>query len=216
MPLDKEDTNGQPCNRFFNAQRIADRATDELIGMCKGVLADGIVNEDEANVLMRWLRANEEAKAQWPGNIIHSRICEYLEDGVLDRDERDELFDFLASFTGKPGQPLEANLSTALPFDSPMPDLFFDGEAYCLTGRFAYGSRKECQLEIQALGGSIHKNPLKSGCIVVVGTLGSRDWMHSTHGRKIEQAIKYRESGCPVGIISEDHWIDCLSKTLNL
>lgn len=44
------------------------------------------------------------------------------------------------------------------------------------------------------------QQPVKSGCVVVVGLLGSRDWAHSTHGRKIEAAVGMRRKGCPVSI----------------
>jgi len=40
----------------------------------------------------------------------------------------------------------------------------------------------------------------------VLGTFGSRDWVHTSFGRKIETAIRYRDKGAPIAIVSEDHW----------
>jgi hypothetical protein len=41
---------------------------------------------------------------------------------------------------------------------------------------------------------------------VVIGTFGSRDWVHTSFGRKIEKAVDYRTKGYPLAIITEDHW----------
>jgi len=42
---------------------------------------------------------------------------------------------------------------------------------------------------------------------LVIGTLASRDWCFSCHGRKIEKAIKLKEKGAPVVIITERTWL---------
>ena len=36
---DTLDDHGQPLNRAFNAKRIRDRGVDELLGLCKGMIA---------------------------------------------------------------------------------------------------------------------------------------------------------------------------------
>lgn len=202
------DKHGQPINRAFNAQRIADRDTDELIGLCRGLMADGIVTQDEVEFLQQWVARTGSVRSQYPGNLIHARLCEYLEDGVLDADEKRELFDFMAQLTGHIDTPLPVAASTSLPFDSPMPELTIDRTSFCLTGRFAYGTRQDCSNLISSLGGYLKSTPTQS-CIVVVGYLGSSDWIHSSHGRKIEKAVSFREQGHPVAIVPEDHWIEC-------
>ncbi|MBG0790876.1 MAG: NAD-dependent DNA ligase [Desulfovibrionaceae bacterium] len=208
------DDHGQPP-RIINAQRVADRGTDELIGLCKGILVDEIVTQDEAEFLQQWLRQNEGAKTQWPGNILHTRIYEYLKDGILDIEEKEELFELLKCFVGATDSNIDHNVSTALPFDSPMPPLNIVGELYCFTGRMNYGTRNYCQSVIKSLGGHICTTPRQQKCVVVVGYLGSRDWIHSTHGRKIEKAVGYRERGLPVAIISEEHWANELDKAMS-
>ncbi|MBI9080257.1 MAG: hypothetical protein JEY79_11030 [Pseudodesulfovibrio sp.] len=212
-PLDKH---GQPANRAFNAQRIADRETDELIGLCHGMLSDRRINQEEADFLHEWLISKKAARAQWPGNVIHARVCEYLDDGVLDADEKIELFEFIAKVSNHSDTPLPVPTSTSLPFDLPMPDLLFDGTDFCLTGKFAYGTRKDCELLVRSLGGDLCSTPVKRGCTVVIGYLGSRDWIHSTHGRKIEAAIDYRDAGHPISIVSEDHWMQCYLNEVGL
>lgn len=43
----------------FRQPQIAERQIDTLIGLCKGVVADGVVNQGEAEFLRDWLAANE-------------------------------------------------------------------------------------------------------------------------------------------------------------
>ena len=47
-PLDSQ---SQPLNRRYNAARLSDRAIDELIGLSRGVIADGVVTQEEAEFL---------------------------------------------------------------------------------------------------------------------------------------------------------------------
>jgi len=42
---------------------------------------------------------------------------------------------------------------------------------------------------------------------LIVADMGSRDWIHSTHGRKIEKAMEVKSSGNLIAIISEEHWV---------
>ena len=45
--------------RTFNTRPMADRQIDQLIGLAQGIVADGIVNQAEAETLQNWLRANQ-------------------------------------------------------------------------------------------------------------------------------------------------------------
>ena len=85
------DDHGQPLTRRFAKARVSDRSVDELIGICRGVLADGMVSQDEAQFLMAWLDSNRQIENEWPANILNERIREMLEDNVLDSDEQADL-----------------------------------------------------------------------------------------------------------------------------
>ncbi|HAW32731.1 MAG TPA: hypothetical protein DCY03_32270, partial [Planctomycetaceae bacterium] len=65
------DAHGQPLSRTFNAARLNDRKIDELIGLCKGVLADGEVTQFEVEFLQNWLRNNQEISEHWPANVLY-------------------------------------------------------------------------------------------------------------------------------------------------
>ena len=190
----------------FRAGAIKSRSLDELIGLCKGVTADLHVCQAEAQFLLNWLEANKAVAREFPANVLYPRLVEMLADGVLDADESKELLVMLQQMTGEQGQQGTVTMSTGIGFDSPLPELSFPGQAFCLTGEFAYGRRADVEGRTCALGGTIAKSVVKRGCIVVVGCMGSEAWIHSTHGRNIQAAVTAREEGHPVSVVPEEHW----------
>lgn len=203
----KIDEHGQTWNLMFNRKQRRDRSVDELIGVCKGMAADEVVNQAEAEALLKWLEANREITDEWPANMIYGRVCEMLVDGMLDQDEQDELLNLLTALGGPiaPG-PAPENLSTSLPFDIPHPEILFESRVFCFTGKMVSGTRAECQSLVSEMGGIIAPRPTKQTHYLVIGDIGSRDWVHSSYGRKIEHAVTLRDKGCPLAIVPEQHW----------
>jgi hypothetical protein len=74
----------------------------ELIGLCKGVLADGTVRLAEAEFIQRWLRERESILTTWPADVLHSLLRKVLEDGVLCAEEEADLIELLEEITGEP------------------------------------------------------------------------------------------------------------------
>ncbi len=201
------DEDGQPVETWFNAARVEDRTIDELTGLCRGVISDGMVNQAEAEFLKSWLEANIIFSEDLMLHRLHGRIKEMLRDKVLDREEREELYDLLRSFTGSdaPGK-IAKNLTSTLPLDNPQPPVQFENQSFCFSGQFVYGPRRICQELTAEKGGIIKTNVSSALGYLVLGYFGSRDWMHTSYGRKIENAMNLREKkGRPI-IICEDHW----------
>lgn len=206
------DDHGQPVARSYNRARRIDRAIDELLGLCKGIAADGKVNEAEAQFLMDWMRINCEAADQWPANILYGRLTEMLADRHLDHQEQAELFALLREITqsGKPSGEYVANLSTTLPLTIPAPQIHFAERIFCFMGRFVSGTRQQCEGAVIVRGGTVQRVPTNDTDYLVIGTMGSADWIHSTYGRKIEAAVELQKRGLPVAIVSEQHWLTYL------
>ena len=64
---------------------------------------------------------------------------------------------------------------------------------------------------IKRNNGLISSGITKKIDFLVIGTLSSRDWKFSSHGRKIEKAVSYRDDeGAKLKIISEEMLFDAL------
>lgn len=180
-----------------------------MIGIIKGILSDGHVNVDEIEFLNHWLNANKTASNQWPASVIYPRILEAISDGHIDLDEQREISELLNQAIGNdPTPPPEAQSnSTQLPLCQPTPTLIFENKVFCLTGTFYAGSRAWCEEQIHDKGGRTASSMTKKIDYLVIGELGSGAWVHSTHGRKIEQAIQLRDANNKPHIINEQHWM---------
>lgn len=193
------------------ASRIQDRLIDELIGICRGVIADGVVDEREAIFLGQWIENHRDIADRWPVNVLYARLTEMLKDGVLTQQEQQDLLETLQEITGEDSLLGEGDRSTTLPLDRPEPLVEFDGKTFCLTGRFVFGSNIECEETIAELGGVVESAPGKDTDYLVIGELCSPDWAHTTFGRDIEKAVELRDGGASIAIISEEHWVNSLA-----
>jgi hypothetical protein len=197
--------------RSTNASRVQDRLIDELIGVCRGVIADGRVDEQEAIFLGQWIENHREIADRWPVNILYTRLVEMLKDGILNTEEEAELLATLRDLTGESALYQEPNRSTSLPLNRPAPVVEFAGKTFCLTGRFVFGSKVDCEETILEMGGDTVDLPTSETDFLVIGEMGSPEWVHTTFGRAIEHAIELREGGANLAIISEEHWVDALA-----
>jgi len=191
--------------------RVQDRLIDELIGVCRGVIADGRVDEAEAIFLGQWIENHREIADRWPVNILYTRLVEMLKDGILSTEEQVELLGTLRDLTGESTLYQEPNRSTSLPLNKPAPEVSFSDKTFSLTGRFVFGSKVDCEETILEMGGDIVDMPSSDTDFLVICELCSPEWVHTTFGRSIERAVELRESGSNICIISEEHWVDALA-----
>jgi len=205
------DANGQPVIIQFNAGYRLERDIAEMLGLAKGVLADGVVNEQEAILIHQWLLAHPDACSVWPGNVLTDRLERIFADRTVTDDEREDLRQLLTQLVGgDAGIVGVQNAATALPFDAPAPEVVFSRGVFVLTGQFATGPRSTCQKLTCTAGGTCEERVTQRTSYLVVGTFGSRDWIQTSHGRKIEKAVEYRSDGRQIAIIGEEHWVASL------
>jgi DNA polymerase III epsilon subunit-like protein len=180
-----------------------DGAVRDLIELCSVVVADGVISHEEATYVLMWLERNGNARSVWPGNVLFSRLERMLADGCFDDSEEKELLGILRDLTGDKH---EEDASRSLPLTVPYPEIIIPKQLFVLTGTFVTGPRSHCMELIKRLGGVPQNAVTKKTNYLVIGELGSENWMHSTYGRKIEAAVTLRESGHAVAIVSEQHW----------
>jgi NAD-dependent DNA ligase len=194
----------QFCNRV-GRERISGRQIDELIGITRGLTADGQLNQAEIEFLQKWLAANSVISDQPVIHTLYRRVDEVLHDGFVDGDECAELLETLNQFSDRDFELGEVLKSTSLPLCYPSPRLSFPGVNYCFTGTFNFGTRQACHDAVEARGaaaGSLNK----STDVLVIGVYATESWRHSSFGNKIMKAAEWRENGVPISIVSEEHW----------
>ncbi len=195
------------------AKHHVTKATEHLLGLCTGLVADGRLDDREVEFLDLWLKQYPEVVAVWPGKVIADRISAILADGVVTAEERQDLFDTLSGIVGfqlhETGA-AEAGVA-AIPFDDD-PSIYFDGRTFCFTGKFLFGTRAACEREILSRG-SIAVDGVSSRLeYLVVGSLIESSWAHTSYGRKIEKAIDYISKGHGIAIISERQWTEAIGQ----
>jgi len=209
----RRDRDGQP-HAPINLDQNLCKSIDELYGVCEGVLADHILVPAEINFLASWLTRCHTLINEWPANVIAAKVAEILDDGEITKAEAEELQIVLAKAIG--GVPDDSRLdvhATRLPCEDELLALEIKGRSFCFTGKFQHGERKACQDLTAQRGGTIAKDVTRELNYLVIGSLASRDWVHASHGRKIEAALKNKEKGAPTMIISEEHWLRYVGPT---
>ena len=81
------------------------------------------------------------------------------------------------------------------PFDQPVPTLKFPGRRFMFTGKFTFGSRTKCRETVVQLGGQAPDTNEISLTFdyLVVGSGGSKAWVHGNYGVKICEAVMLRQ-----------------------
>ncbi len=188
------------------AERIGARQVDELIGLARGLTADGMLNQQEVEFLQKWLAANLAASGHPVIGTLYHRVGQILADGIADAEECRDLMDTLNALGDRDFELGEVLKATTLPLCAPAPVLTIPGTAHCFTGTFNFGSRKECEHAVVSRGGSAGSLTRKTG-VLVVGLYATESWKHSSFGNKIVKAAQMRDEGVPIRIVSEQHWM---------
>lgn len=195
------------ARRRANEARVFARASDSLLGICAGLIADAQLNEKEVQFLGLWLREHEDIASTWPGSLIRGRVKEILADGRIEDSELAHLQETLAEALGGGWEESGAadGLATTLPIQSDAV-VSIPEHSFCFTGRFAFGTRAACERAVVVRGGEVSTNVVMNLDYLVIGTFVTPDWANTSYGRKIEKAVSYRDAGRPLQIISERAW----------
>ncbi len=174
---------------------------DELLGFVTGIAADGVLNDDEIRALSAWLQQNSAIYNIWPATIIGNRLALILEDGVITDEERADLLQVINRVTGKEPE-ISYEISTEV-WEDKIDSLRLEGATFCLTGDFVSGDRESVDMMLKCRGAKTSTSINRGVDYLVIGTLASRDWLYTSHGRKIERAVLLKRDGAPIAVITE-------------
>ena len=130
-----------------------------------------------------------------------------MADGVITDAERESLMATLQSTSGV--QFAETGSVTAEPVAFPADecDVVFSDRTFCLTGKFEFGSRGQCESATIAAGATCADSVSKKVHYLVIGAAGATaSWKQASYGQKIDSAMKLREKGHPIYVLTEAAW----------
>jgi NAD-dependent DNA ligase len=190
-------------------QRQKSRAMQSLIGVLSGITCDGEINQTEATYLSTWLSENEETARSWPGSVIYRLVREVLADGYLSAEEAKRLCEQLQRLIGNEfiytGSTVPGPLEAVIDDD---PHIIFAGREFVFTGDVLYGTKAHCERLVMARGGVVGDTVTRRTNYVVIGSMGSPDWLHGNYGTKIQRAAELSESReLDISIVREADWV---------
>lgn len=165
-----------------------------LFGILDGISCDNVINEHELNTLLGWLKAHMHLSGVYPFDNILAMINDILADGIITKEESDQLIATIRRFTA----PLNSG-SCGCGKDL----LCIPGKSFCLSGSFQHGEKAEIGTMIEAAGGVIVPSVTKKTDYVVVGGSGSVEWKFGNYGAKVSKALELQEKGSNIAILSE-------------
>lgn len=197
-------------NNFYN-QATADLQT--LQGICHGILADGLINDEEVKSLDKWLEDNDHLSSYYPYDELRSLIISVLSDGKIDAQERLRLMAYFNEFVNL----TDAELSSKIKLETADvtisgictvdPNVTFAGKNFCFTGLSKKAKRSEIAQQIISLGGFFSNTITKTTDYLIVGDGGNPCWAFACYGRKVEVAVGLRKQGYQISLIHEyDFW----------
>lgn len=200
-------------NYYYNGL-TADLQT--LQGVCHGVLADGIIEDEEINRLHYWLNENEHLSTYWPYDELRSLVLSIISDKKIEEEERLVLMAFINQFVDIKDNEVKERISLQIEdvkisgHCTSDPQVEFEGKTFCITGVLKSGSRSAMQKTISSLGGIPVNTISRNTDYLIVGDNGNQAWAFSCYGRKVEKAIELRKEGHTITLIHEFDFNDIL------
>ncbi|MCH4052994.1 MAG: hypothetical protein LKG38_00025 [Atopobiaceae bacterium] len=161
----------------------------QLLGVVKGISADGRITEPEARRLDDWVSQCNAVFSDGEFLAIERELDGVLADGVVAPEEEERL---LALFD-KIVHPMAAACEAVQ----------YQGKRFVLTGNFTFGERSAVEEAIRQRGGEIAKGVSGKVSYVVVGNEGSEHYANGEYGSKVRKAMELQDKGKPIQIITE-------------
>ncbi len=166
----------------FNEKRIIQRDIDELIGVCRGILADDLVNKDEAYFVLSWIEEKflkENIQKNFLVNYIYEATYEILEKK-----------DFSSESLNKYKNKLKKIMSLDVILDK---DVSIKNNTICCCSGIFAKDKSIIKQKLKEKNITIKNRLTLDVNYLIIGSYGNPEWKHGAYGNKIEDAIKYRK-----------------------
>lgn len=199
--------------KYFN---IITADLQRLHAILGGIIADGIISEDELNALSEWLAEHEHLRSCWPYDEVDSLITSVMADQKIDEQEHQMLMNFFSEFIltlddNTINNPLSEEQKTLVGICAACPEINFEGSTFCFTGASNKYTRSGFNSLVAELGGISAKHVSKKVNYLVIGAEGNPCWAYACYGRKVEEAVKLRKEGITLLIVHEHDFHDAVA-----
>lgn len=187
-----------------------------LQGIFHGILADGVLNNDEVFKLHEWLSDNEHLNSHYPYDEIRSLVLSIVADKKIEEEERAVLTAFIKQFVELKNTDIAekvekdtegVSISGICAVD---PEIIFENKTFCITGILSKGNRSELQEAITNKGGISVNSISKKTDYLIIGDTNNACWSYSCYGRKVEKALDLRKSGHTIILVHEFDIFDAI------
>lgn len=190
--------------QFYND----DDFRNEFLTYLQGINADQKINLTEARSLAHWLDNHSEYCEEWPMKAVRQRIAQALADHHISAEESADLCQLFNSITGCEFQEtgMAGGLS-AWSFLEYLPAYDLSNKSIAFSGTFTIGTRAFVTEQAKTAGAKVKGGVSQKLDALFVGSIMTPDWMFTSHGRKIQQALDLKDKGHPILLLCEDSFI---------
>jgi NAD-dependent DNA ligase len=206
------------CERLRSTEYYNKTTADlqRLHGILGGIIADGVVTEDELRGLSSWLGDHEHLRTCWPYDEIGSLITAVMADKKIDEQEQKILKDFFSEFVQILDEqtivnPRIAEGMTLVGLCAVCPEIGFAGQKFCFTGSSTRHTRADLAALVKRLGGDVVSSVTSTVSYLVIGAEGNPCWAYACYGRKVEKAVELRRAGSRLLLVHENDFHDAVA-----
>lgn len=178
-------------NRYYIEPSPTTKSLLTLKNTISEIVSIGNLSDDDILTLRYWMDDNQHLSGNYPFDKIYSLIDNILSDGIIEEEERMQLFKILNEEQVCDASPARINS--------------LSGKRICLTGTFSFAQKKEIEEKISAYGGINEPNSIHTYTnYLFVGGHGSTSWAYGNYGNKVKKAKEFQEKGHHIQIMGED------------
>jgi hypothetical protein len=173
-------------------------SANRILGFCAGVNCDSIITTREAEVLFERLNSAHDLDEDPRIVSLKHALIDALEDDAIDPGESKEISQLITRLVGDSYADTGIASSETLPVIQDLDAVHIksvENRNVVVTGRFAYGSRREVKQRLEQFGAVVQGSPSSKTDIVIIGSDGSPQYTYMHHGGKLAEALKRRTSG---------------------
>lgn len=214
---------GGSSDYYWHNSRAFATLERKVKNLARTIKKDGDISDAEIFAMKRHIEASKSCQQHFPGIFLIKWLRSIVSGDTLDASIRPAFLDAILTVAAGPQydeEPVsrgefklvEVDGAKTLVYEEPpredpqfdYPDtLDFKDRYFCFTGKFASGTRTDCEAKVSERFGNLSRRPVLSTDYLIIGSLGG-------YGGKVEEVGELKKRDSLVRIIPEVHWLKFL------